>query len=208
MSTGSHFSYTSCVITTSRNSRNKMTLIMFHTVSYWFSMRGEKSGFCLTSMLSKLWVAQDLFAELQAVSVLLVLVTSLQQKTEQTLHQTSEANSLHSTAALILRQPCKVHEKAIFASVLNVPVVRPASKEWSITNIASLAVQSVRDDSTEMNGGKSTWWNSIDDGGLLMKCNQTGGQMDVPSSEQRPGAQSGQCCQLPLQYMHSGLWQN
>lgn len=35
---------------------------------------------CLTSMLSKLWVAQDLFAKLQAVSVLLVLVTPLQQK--------------------------------------------------------------------------------------------------------------------------------
>lgn len=37
-----------------------------------------------------------------------------------------------------------------------------------------------------------------------MKCNRTSGQMDVPGSEQTPGAQSGQCCQLPLQYMHSG----
>lgn len=33
----------------------------------------------LTSMLSKLGVTQDLFAELQAISVLLVLVTPLQQ---------------------------------------------------------------------------------------------------------------------------------
>ena len=47
-------------------------------------------------MLCKLWVAQDLFAELQAISVLLVLVTSLQQKTEQILHGASEANSLSS----------------------------------------------------------------------------------------------------------------
>lgn len=45
-------------------------------------------------MFSKLWVAQDLFAELEAISVLLVFVASLQQKTEKTLHQAFEANRL------------------------------------------------------------------------------------------------------------------
>lgn len=55
------------------------TVIIMFTVSYEFSVR-ESSSLGLTSMLSKLWVAQDLFAELQAVSVLLVLVTSLQKK--------------------------------------------------------------------------------------------------------------------------------
>lgn len=34
----------------------------------------------LTSMLGKLWVGQDLFAELEPVSVLLVFVTSLSKK--------------------------------------------------------------------------------------------------------------------------------
>lgn len=62
-------------------------------------------------MLSKLWVAQDLFAELQAVSVLLVLVTSLQKKTEQTLHQASESVSL----PLLLTEPCNVHKNDFIA---------------------------------------------------------------------------------------------
>lgn len=80
MSTGSHFSYTSWVKARRRKSRNKRTLTMFCTVSYSFCMREKESSFCLTSMLSKLWVAKDLFAKLQAISVLLVLITSLQQQ--------------------------------------------------------------------------------------------------------------------------------
>lgn len=75
----------------------------------------------LTSMLSKLWVAQDLFAELQAVSVLLVLVTSLQKKDKSRLYiRHLRPTDLPSAAALILSQPCKVHKKDVFASVLNV----------------------------------------------------------------------------------------
>lgn len=55
--------------------------MIFYAVSY--QHEGEKvkpAGSSLTSMLSKFGVAQDLFAELQSVSVLLVLVTSLQQR--------------------------------------------------------------------------------------------------------------------------------
>lgn len=74
----------------------------------------------LTSMLSKLWVAQDLFAELQAVSVLLVLVTSLQKRQSRLYIRHLRPTNLPSAAALILSQPCKVHKKDVFASVLNV----------------------------------------------------------------------------------------
>lgn len=36
---------------------------------------GQK--YCLTSMFSKLGISQDLFAELESISILLVLITSL-----------------------------------------------------------------------------------------------------------------------------------
>lgn len=87
-------------------------------------------------MLSKLWVAQDLFAELQAVSVLLVLVTSLQKKRQSRLYiRHLRPTDLPSAAALILSQPCKVHKKDVFCKCAE-----------------CLEVQSERDCSTERDG--------------------------------------------------------
>lgn len=76
----------------------------------------------LTSMLCKLRIAQDLFAELQAISVLLVLVTSLQQRQSRqeirNLWHESMPSLPHS-----LRQPCEVHKEAL-ADVLHVTVLK------------------------------------------------------------------------------------
>lgn len=85
-------------------------------------------------MLSKLWVAQDLFAELQAVSVLLVLVTSLRQKkTEQTLNR--GVRGPHQAAALFLPEPLeKVHQ---------IQLVLPAVSKHSITCIINTASSTV-----------------------------------------------------------------
>lgn len=145
-------------------------------------------------MLSKLWVAQDLFAELQAVSVLLVLVTSLQKKTEQTLHQTSEA------------------DRSAIRCCTNPQTALSAQKGRFCNCAECLEVQSERDCSTERDGRKSTRWNSIDDddGGLLMKCIQTSGQMDVPGSEQTPAQRNPPPVEIlptptTIYSMHAGL---
>lgn len=90
-------------------------------------------------MLSKLWVAQDLFAELQAVSVLLVLVTSLQKQTEQTLHQTSEA------------------DRPAIRCCTNPQIALLSAQKGRFCKCAEcLEVQSEQDCSTERDGRKST----------------------------------------------------
>lgn len=76
-----------------------------------------KCSLGLTSMLRKLWVSQDLFAEFQAISVLLVLVTSLQRQRKQIIHVTSEVDGLSSsTSAQLFRQTREVHRRADFTS--------------------------------------------------------------------------------------------
>lgn len=157
-------------------------------VSYSFCMRGKESSFCLTSMLCKFWIAKDLFAKLQAVSVLLVLITSLQKnRTDFTWYIWIQQPGLHcctnpQTALWSARKGKSCKCAGVWTWLWSLLLQK--NKASHGPNIASLAVQSVQDNSTEMNGRKSTWWDSIDDGGLSMKCNETSGQMNVPGSEQ------------------------
>lgn len=151
-------------------------------------------------MLCKLWVAQDLFAELQAISVLLVLITSLQQKTEQILQRVSEASIIpFSTDPQEFRLKWTKGHYWMSAECKHCfPVT--STNNWSFLLrtstashtliIASLTGQSAWDFGTKINEENSTTEKNLDDGGLWMRFNQTSGQMDVPGSEQTPGAQN------------------
>ena len=80
-------------------------------------------------MLGKLWVAQDLFAELQAVSVLLVLVTSLRQKRQSRLYIRAPPGCCTTSPRIALGKsassttcPCCWHHMHQKHCLLNSPV--------------------------------------------------------------------------------------
>ena len=60
-------------------------------------------------MLSEFGVAEDLFAELQAVSVLFVLIAALWEETEQMIRQTAAAAQLGSGAQQQQQQHLRGH---------------------------------------------------------------------------------------------------
>lgn len=153
---------------------------------------GGSCSLGLTSMLRKLWVSQDLLAELQAVSVLLVLITSLQQQRKQIGHVTSEVGGLaSSTSVQILSQTCEVHRTAGLTSaphVTHTHILIP----WESSKCRIAALENM--DSARAWVMKGCWCNVI----------QTSGQMETERTTGYPHSPANCPANCPIHRVNSG----